>query len=84
MKCAKCDSTDLIPDVTIVDSYGMEGRGPLQAVVYSDPKAVLLKGAARSALQALVCGACGYTEIYALKHRQLLRAHRTSQRAGGG
>ena len=48
----------------------------VQAIVEENPDAWLFKGEVRTSLKAWVCGACGYTELYAKNPAALLAAHR--------
>ncbi|MDZ4659605.1 MAG: hypothetical protein SH868_18695 [Bythopirellula sp.] len=82
--CMKCGSTEIIPDVRIID------HGPalldLSATVYTNPEAYIFKGAISHRLQARVCGLCGYTEFYVSNPQALLTAAKgvASKAAGSG
>jgi predicted nucleic-acid-binding Zn-ribbon protein len=81
-KCPKCGSSNVIPDVSVLDPgrFG-KGDGVLHAVVDERPKARLFKGEVQSRLEAVVCGDCGYTEFYAKEPGALLAAYRKQPEA---
>ncbi len=75
-KCLKCESTQVINDVQVID---LESHAESLAVrVQTKPHARLFKGGVRVRLKAQVCGACGYTELYAKDPARLLKAHEQS------
>jgi hypothetical protein len=76
-RCAKCGSSDVIPNV-----YVHGNADNLNVVMDEKPDAWLFKGEVRSRLQAWVCGACGFTELYAQDPAALLAAYR--KHAGQG
>ncbi len=83
--CAKCGSTELIPDVAVLtEGHLVEGNRGVMAEVERRPRALLLKDPFRTPLKATVCGECGFTEIYATDAHELLSAHRTKQSSGEG
>ena len=77
MHCPKCNSGELIPNVRILDK---RDRGAcsddLQVEVQEAPGALLFKGNHRGKLRAIICGACGFTELYATDPQELLLAHK--------
>lgn len=75
-KCPKCGSTQIINDVQVIDleSYAEN----LAVQVQTKPQARLFKGGVRVRLKAQVCGACGYTELYAKDPTRLLKAQEQS------
>ena len=78
--CAKCGSNELLPSRVmdrINNSHVQEQELNLRVDV--NPGAWLFTGAERCALQALVCGSCGYVEFYASDPAGLLAAWRRSQ-----
>jgi ribosomal protein S27AE len=75
-QCPKCGSSDVIPEVYLLDRGHGDRQYNLQAIVEENPDAWLFKGTVRSSLKAWVCGACGYTELYANNPAALLAAHR--------
>ena len=74
--CLKCGSGDVIPDVYILDRGHHDAAGNLKVVIEERPDAWLFKGEVRTSLKAWVCGACGFTELYAKNPADLLAAHR--------
>lgn len=72
-QCPKCDSTRVIDDVQVVDGTLQES---LKAQVHSRPQAKLFKGTVGVRMKARVCGACGFTELYADNPARLLEAHK--------
>lgn len=72
-KCPKCESTQVINDVQVIDLESYVENLAVQ--VQAKPQARLFKGGVRVPLQAQVCGACGYTELYAKDPTRLLKAH---------
>lgn len=79
-KCPHCGCT-LIIERAIVDCGSVGQQQPVSLRVDAKPKAIVLKGAARSSLEADVCTGCGYTEFYASDPQNLLRAAREAQKA---
>ncbi len=76
--CPKCQSTDVIPDVKVLDRVEAAdfSATSLTAVVYDNPEAMFFKGKHPATLRAYVCGACGFTEFYVDEPQELLAAHR--------
>jgi predicted nucleic-acid-binding Zn-ribbon protein len=81
-RCAKCGSSDVTGAVDVVGGHG--DGGPLRVVVEEKPEAWLFKGKVQSSLKAWVCGACGFTELYAQDPAALLAASRKDAEQGGG
>lgn len=73
--CPKCGSGDVIPNAYVTDN-DYEHRENLKALVLKNPDAWLLKGEVQTSLKAWICGACGYTELYAKNPAALLAAYR--------
>jgi hypothetical protein len=74
--CPKCGSRDVIPNVYVMDLGHANYPHNLKVSVEEHPNAWLFKGEVRSSLKAWVCGACGFTELYAKNPRGLLVAYR--------
>ena len=74
LTCTRCGSDEVIPRVRVVER-GDGTRYDLQVEVQRRPNAVLFKRPERSSLSALVCGACGFTELYAEAPRALYAAY---------
>ena len=83
-RCAKCGSSDVIPNVTVVGEHG--DGGDLRAVVAENPGAIwpFRKGEMKTSLKAWICGDCGFTELYAQDHAAFLAAYRKVAEKGGG
>ena len=71
MTCAKCDSSQIIDGVRILDS-GQHSRGDLTAAAYEKPAALIFKGEVTSKLVGRMCGSCGYLELFAADPGALL------------
>jgi predicted nucleic-acid-binding Zn-ribbon protein len=80
-KCLKCGSADVIPDVTVVDLGHHNFQQNLKAAIQANPGAWLFKGEVQTSLKAWVCGACGFTELYAKNPGALLAVHQKLQAA---
>ena len=79
--CPKCGSSEVVSDLRVMDrGHGSADAGDLSAVVYGNPEAWVFKNKVRVQLSACVCGACGYTELYAADPAAMLAA----VRAAGG
>ncbi len=76
--CPKCNSTKVIPKVDVLQNA--TGRS-ITALIVVNPKAFLFPGVHLSRLNACICGACGFTEIYAENHQNLYDAYVRSKEA---
>lgn len=79
--CAKCGSPRVVPNARLVDrvnEYGLHGYGGVQLIVDRRPAAMVFKQSERATLQARVCGACGFVEIYASDADALFDAYQAS------
>ncbi len=77
-ECPKCGSHDIVPNRPILD-HGHAQVYDLQLELDERPEALLFKGQhVSSILAAWICGACGYTELYATNHQQLYTLYRRS------
>lgn len=56
MKCGRCGSEKVMPNLRIRDRYTAED---LEVEVESNPNAMIFKKAHKEALRATVCGECG-------------------------
>jgi predicted nucleic-acid-binding Zn-ribbon protein len=70
--CPKCQSSEIIPGVRVIDHTHLNQPLDLSATVYTNPDAVVFKGAISHRFNAHVCGACGYTEFYVENPQELL------------
>ena len=74
--CPKCNATDIIPKVRVLDYLNAVTPQSLQVEVTENPEALLFKGKHRGNLYAWICGACGFTEFYVSNPSDLLSAYR--------
>ena len=75
--CPKCGSNERIPNVRIVDfTEPHTRRRSLSVEIYDHPERLIFKGTHRGELVAVVCGHCGFTEMYIEKPSELLSAYR--------
>jgi hypothetical protein len=72
----------VIPNVYVLDLGHGNRPHNLKVVVDENPDAWLFKGEVQSSLKAWVCGACGYTELYAQDPAALLAAYRKHAERG--
>lgn len=80
-ECPKCGSSEVIRDVRVMDrGHGSADAGDLSAVVYANPQAWVFKNKVSVELSASVCGACGFTELYAVDPAAMLAAARAAER----
>ena len=59
MKCGRCDSEKIMPNLRIRDRYECGLGQDLEVEVQGNPDARIFKKAHREALRATVCGECG-------------------------
>ena len=64
-KCPECNSENIIRNARAFGGENFINPTELVVVVYENPKAMLLKRAARSEVKAEICGDCGYVQFYA-------------------
>jgi len=77
--CPKCGSREIIPAVEVRDYDASSHRELTVAVRLPKlPGAFIHKGSETSNVRAWVCGECGFTELYAPNHRELLDAYKRS------
>ena len=81
--CPKCGCTVVVQGVRVLDRGSDGVEYDLSVAVYRNPSARLLKGEVTSGLWACVCGACGYTELYADNPTELVKAAAEAQSQGG-
>ncbi len=79
--CPKCGSSEVIPDVRIIDHGNHNFGFDLSATVYTNPDAWVFKGPVSHRFKARVCGRCGYTEFYVDTPQWLLE---TARRTASG
>ena len=59
MKCPRCGSENIMPNLRIRDRYERGLGQDLEVVVEANPGALIFKQSHREALRATVCGECG-------------------------
>ena len=59
MKCGRCGSEKVMPNLRIRDYYDVGMAQDLVVEVQANPDALIFKQAHREALRATVCGECG-------------------------
>ena len=75
-RCLKCGSDSMIPDARLIDSDANSGtRKTTEVGLATKPDAILLKGEVRTGTHAVVCGDCGFVELYADDPATLWDAH---------
>ncbi|MEM8864818.1 MAG: hypothetical protein AAGF31_04660 [Planctomycetota bacterium] len=62
-KCTRCGSTDLIPDLNIVDHGYYDTKHDLAIEMANKPDAFFFKDTRKGTLKATVCGQCGKVEL---------------------
>lgn len=77
--CVKCGSAVLIDHARIIDRGDGNWEHDLSVKVYKNPFALLFRGGVSGPLEAIVCGACGYTELYVQNPRELVEAVREAE-----
>ena len=63
MKCGRCGSEKIMPDLRIRDRYEAGMGQNLEVEVQGNPNALIFKQAHREALRATVCGECGHVGL---------------------
>ena len=72
-KCPKCESTKIIPDARVLSQIGYE----IQVQSYAKPDAKLFKKGTTATVRALICGACGYVELFIPNAKRFVDEHRS-------
>ena len=62
LRCAKCGSAKIIPDVTVSDQ-GQNSDGQSKVVVFGNPGALVFKDRRYGEVKADICGDCGYIDL---------------------
>ena len=75
--CAKCSSNKLIRNIALVDRYGDFGGKAAQAEVEIcvNPQAWIFQGSVSGKLYSVICGDCGYVEMYVDNPQELYEAY---------
>lgn len=69
--CPKCNSTEILSQLP---QHGGEGHPPYVDIVQPEPPNrpfIWLAQSEQSQFTAYICGACGYTEFYAVRYQAL-------------
>lgn len=69
--CPKCNSNEIIQQALL---QGSESVPPYVRIVQPEPPDrpfIWVSQSEQSQFAAYICGACGYTEFYAIKHQAL-------------
>ena len=74
--CRNCGSDKIIPGVHIEDETGSSGVRFLKIAVAAKPKAFWNDQRAEGHLVAVICGTCGFVELWAEHATQLYEAYR--------
>jgi hypothetical protein len=82
--CPKCQGTVIIQGVRVLDRGHANTAHDLSVAVYTKPDAWVFKGEVAGGLWACVCGACGFTELYATNLDALVAAAAQAQPESGG
>ncbi len=72
--CPRCGSPRIVRNAHLLDRAHLPSLQDLGVAVHREPGAVFFKDAVSTPLRARVCGACGYTELYAEDPGALLAA----------
>jgi hypothetical protein len=78
LNCPKCKATKIIPKVRIVDRVSYNVAGTLTVQLYENPDAMIFKYSHDGALNAWICGECGYVETSVEKPSELYDAYEQS------
>lgn len=62
--CAKCGSSEILPDVPVVANVDNLSAVPVSAIAYNNPSAWVFKGPVPHRFLARICGKCGFSEFY--------------------
>jgi DNA-directed RNA polymerase subunit RPC12/RpoP len=74
--CAKCGSRHVMPNVRIIDRADNNMPMRLTASVDRKPTARVFKNPLECPMRAVVCGDCGYAELYVEKPELLYEVYR--------
>jgi predicted nucleic-acid-binding Zn-ribbon protein len=77
--CPKCGCTVVIQGVRVLDHGHGNRTHDLSVAVDAKPDAWVFKGRVTGELWACVCGACGFTELYATNLNELVKAAAQAQ-----
>ncbi|MDE0316141.1 MAG: hypothetical protein OXM61_14670 [Candidatus Poribacteria bacterium] len=63
MKCPRCDSENIMPNLTVVDRVETMHDDFLAIEIDRKPDALVFKGTHRELMRAAVCGECGNVDL---------------------
>jgi predicted nucleic-acid-binding Zn-ribbon protein len=72
-KCPKCESTKIIPDAGVRAQTGHA----IEVQAQAKPDAKVLKGYTTAKIRALICGACGYVELFVPDYQGFFENHQS-------
>ena len=75
MKCSRCGSEKIMPNLRIRDRYDAGVGQDLEVEVQANPDALIFKQAHRVALRATVCGECGNVGLSVENPQTLWKAY---------
>jgi predicted nucleic-acid-binding Zn-ribbon protein len=79
--CTKCRSTQVITDGVIFDTT-RNSTVRLAAGFQKDPSAWIFTGDVRAEIRAVICGACGFMELFANDALRLYEAYSAHKASG--
>ncbi|MBC8336157.1 MAG: hypothetical protein ISR59_12140 [Anaerolineales bacterium] len=79
-KCFECGSSDIVSGLTVLTEETTSGGRPAY-VNLAEPEPekrpfLWIRDEVKSEFHAAVCGACGYTRLFAINHAEILEAHK--------
>lgn len=80
-RCGFCGSTDIMPDVPLMDHFGKSGGLTRQAEVRieGNSEAWFDKDAAVGKIFARICAGCGRTELWTTNGRELFAKYKLAR-----
>lgn len=72
-KCPRCESTKVIPEAYLREQSGHT----VEIVAQSRPDAKLFKKGTIAKVRALICGACGYVELFMPTYQDFYKEYQT-------
>ena len=81
IKCSKCGSDEVIPEVKIVDHGYMDSKHDLAIELHGKPNALIFKDTRKGTLRATVCGRCGKVELSVENPQELWEIYKRNESA---
>ena len=75
-QCSVCGSTEVIPEVKIVDHGYMDSKHDLAIELHGKPRAFIFKDTRKGVLRAAVCGQCGHVDLSIDNSQELYRLYK--------